>query len=330
VLEAAVAELRQQGQIAVLAVSRWHETTPIGGSPGQPPFLNGVLRAETTLDAQELLAFLQQVENRLGRCRGERWGPRTIDLDLLLYGTQVSNAPALILPHPRMAWRRFVIEPAAEVAGEMVHPTLHWTIARLLDHLRHARPYVAITGPIGVGKTELAHPLSEAIPARLIAEEPDWNELTAFYGDPKRYAWQTELQFLHQRAELLAANAPEWQEPGWTVSDFWFDQSAAFARVWLSEEQWPAFWEEYERRRRPIMRPKLTVFLDAPPEELLDRIKRRARPCERRLTLPQLERIRQAVRQQTEEADVGPVLRIAGLDAESSLAEVLAAVRAME
>ena len=132
-----------QPQIAVAAVSCWRETAPVGGPPGQPPFLNGALLAETSLAPHDLLAALQQIENDLGRRRAERWGPRTIDLDLLLYDELVLDTPSLTLPHPRMAWRRFVLEPAAEVAGAMLHPTIGWTIARLLEHLNTARPYVA-------------------------------------------------------------------------------------------------------------------------------------------------------------------------------------------
>ena len=126
------------------------------------------------------------------------------------------STPTLVLPHPRMAWRRFVLEPAAEVAGAMLHPTIRWTIARLLEHLNSARPYVAITGPIAAGKTQLAERLAAAISARLLVEQPDWARLDAFYADPAGHGWQTELEFLRQRARLLAvsrqvafvANAP--------------------------------------------------------------------------------------------------------------------------
>ncbi len=129
-LDAAVAELARQPQITIAAVSSWCETAPIGGPPQQARFLNGALRAETSLEPHALLSCLQRIENRLGRQRAERWGPRTIDLDLLLYDKLVLDTPSLVLPHPRMAWRRFVLKPAAEVAGAMLHPTIGWTVAR--------------------------------------------------------------------------------------------------------------------------------------------------------------------------------------------------------
>ena len=149
-----------------------------------------------------MLACLEQIENRLGRRRTERWGPRTIDLDLLLYDELVLDTPTLVLPHPRMAWRRFVLEPAAEVAGTMLHPTIRWTIARLLEHLNSARPYVAITGPIAAGKTQLAERLAAAISARLMVEQPD-GPCSSFL---RRSGWSrlaNGVRIPRQRARLL-------------------------------------------------------------------------------------------------------------------------------
>ena len=145
------------------ARSSWRETAPIGGPPGQAAFLNGAVKLETPLPPHELLGCLQQIEGELGRRRAERWGPRPIDLDLLLYDELILTTPELVLPHPRMAWRRFVLEPAAEVAGSMIHPTIRWTLARLLAHLNESMPYVAITGPIAAGKTRLAERLAGQI-----------------------------------------------------------------------------------------------------------------------------------------------------------------------
>jgi 2-amino-4-hydroxy-6-hydroxymethyldihydropteridine diphosphokinase len=329
-LDAAVAELGRQPQISIAAVSVWRETSPIGGLPGQSPFLNGALRAETSLGPQELLAHLRQIEDHLGRRRTQRWGPRTIDLDLLLYDELVLSTPALTLPHPRMAWRRFVLEPAAEVAGAMLHPTIRWTIARLLEHLNSARPYVAVTGPIGAGKSQLAERLAAAISARLLVEQPDWPLLDAFYANPAGHGWPLELGFVRQRARLLAADEAVWSDPRWTVSDFWFDQSAAFARAWLPNEQRSAFLDQYEQLRRDVVRPKLIVLLDLPAAELLARVHSRGRACEQHLTVEQLERIRQAMQEQATRPDLGPVLHAGGDDPEAVFAEVLAAVRGME
>jgi deoxyadenosine/deoxycytidine kinase len=114
------------------------------------------------------------------------------------------------------------------------------------------------------------------------------------------------------------------------VSDFWFDQSAAFARAWLPAERLGAFLERYEQLRRTVVRPRLIVLLDAPADELLSRVRGRGRECERRLTAKQLERIRQAVIEQTAQPDIGPVLRVGSDEPDAVLAEVLAAVHGME
>ena len=114
--------------LEVLAVSRFHETRPVGGPAHQGAFLNGACLIETDLPPSDLLGALFAVENTLARRREERWGPRTIDLDLLLYDDIVVESPELTLPHPRMATRRFVLEPCAEIAGELPYPTADCTV----------------------------------------------------------------------------------------------------------------------------------------------------------------------------------------------------------
>jgi 2-amino-4-hydroxy-6-hydroxymethyldihydropteridine diphosphokinase len=117
-IRAAVAELPD-----VVAVSPLRETDPVGVTD-QPQFLNGVAALETELAPRELLDVLLAVERRLGRERRERWGPRTIDLDLLLYGDAVIDEDGLKIPHPRLHERRFVLEPLADLAPQLVVPGL--------------------------------------------------------------------------------------------------------------------------------------------------------------------------------------------------------------
>jgi 2-amino-4-hydroxy-6-hydroxymethyldihydropteridine diphosphokinase len=105
----------------VVAVSSLRETDPVGKTD-QPRFLNGVAALDTELSARELLDKLLTVERKLGRERHDRWGPRTIDLDLLLYGTETVDQPGLTVPHPRVHERRFALEPLAELDPELVVP----------------------------------------------------------------------------------------------------------------------------------------------------------------------------------------------------------------
>ncbi len=329
-LDRAISQLTQHPQIAVTARSRWRETSPIGGPAGQPAFLNGAVVVETSLSPQAVLDVLGRIEADLGRLRTERWGPRTVDLDLLLYDELVLSSPSLVVPHARMAWRRFVLQPAAEVAGQMVHPTTGWTVARLLRHLDTAADYVAIAGSIGAGKTHLAGRLAERLGARLITERLDLELLDTFYADPASHARATELEFLHQRARLLAADSPQPPDTSrLVVSDFWYDQSLAFARVWLSPEELPAFRTEWERCRQQVVRPKLTVLLDASGEFLLGRVLQRGRPCERCLTEWRLEEIRRSILDEATRAGQGPVLQLSADDTGVAFDEVLAAVEAM-
>lgn len=132
-LRRAVDLLDGHAEIAVLAVSEIRETEP-WGPVVQPPYLNGVVALETELDPRELLDVLLEAERRLGRVRAERFGPRTIDLDLLLYGDVVLDEPGLTLPHPRLHERRFVLEPLAELEPRLVVPG-RGSVAELLAGL---------------------------------------------------------------------------------------------------------------------------------------------------------------------------------------------------
>jgi 2-amino-4-hydroxy-6-hydroxymethyldihydropteridine diphosphokinase len=331
IIEEALAKLRRSAGVLVTAASSLRETPPIGGPAGQGLFLNAAAVLDTSLQPESLLTLLQHIEDEAGRRREEHWGPRTLDLDLLLYGEMVLSAPALEIPHPRMAWRRFVLEPAAEVAFDMRHPVIGWTMGQLLEHINRAVPYVALTGPIGVGKSRLAGLLREKTSARLISEPLDEKRLDAFYANPSSQAWSMELEFLRRREELLRAASPDWSDQSrLSVSDFWFDQSYAFARVWLGESQQSEFFELWREARQKVAQPKLLILLDAPTETLVDRIRCRGRSGEQYLTSEKLDCIRESICSQALQPGIGPVLKINTDDMESALKEIIAAIKAME
>ncbi len=134
-LEQALSVLGSNPGVRVEQVSAFHETEPVGGPPGQGAYLNAAAILQTSLEPLALLRVLQKVEAGFGRSRGERWGPRTLDLDLLFFEDRILQTPELTLPHPLLHKRAFVLEPLAEIAPAARHPILLKTAKELLQDL---------------------------------------------------------------------------------------------------------------------------------------------------------------------------------------------------
>lgn len=134
-LEAALKLLADHPLVSVTAVSSPFETAPVG-PVAQPDFTNMAAHLSTALEPEELLRLLLQVEQQLGRIRTTRWGPRTLDLDLLLYGDKVIEQPGLKVPHPRLHERGFVLAPLFQIAPAVIHPLLRQTVAQLYQQWR--------------------------------------------------------------------------------------------------------------------------------------------------------------------------------------------------
>jgi 2-amino-4-hydroxy-6-hydroxymethyldihydropteridine diphosphokinase len=131
----ALYQLDRIPQTRMTRASALMENAAIGGPGDSPDFLNGAAEIQTTLNARQLLHHLHEIERSLGRQRREKWEPRIIDLDLLLFGDQIISTLDLTVPHPLMHTRRFVLEPLAQIAADVVHPTMKVTIADLLQKL---------------------------------------------------------------------------------------------------------------------------------------------------------------------------------------------------
>jgi 3-oxoacyl-[acyl-carrier protein] reductase len=140
-LRGALDALSAEPGVEVLRTSALYETAPVGGPAGQGRYLNAVAEVRTGLEPEALLRLLLDVESRLGRVRDVKDGPRTIDLDLLLYGDLVRDEPDPVVPHPRLHERAFVLRPLAEIAPGVIHPRLGVTAGELLARLEGIRPW---------------------------------------------------------------------------------------------------------------------------------------------------------------------------------------------
>lgn len=134
-LQSARKELAQLPGTGVTDASAIYETQAVGGPPGQAHYLNAVLALETELSAEELLRACQAIEKRFDRVRTEHWGPRTLDIDILFFGPVSIDHEQLIIPHPRLHQRRFVLVPLVELAADLIHPTLRLSCRQLLERL---------------------------------------------------------------------------------------------------------------------------------------------------------------------------------------------------
>ena len=133
ILEQAFQTLARMPAITPIARSPWYLTQPVG--PPQPDYINGCAAIRTTLAPEQLLDTLLAIENQYGRARGERWGARTLDLDLILFDDVVMDTPKLQIPHPRMSERAFVLCPLTDIAPDWVDPVTQNTIAQLLERV---------------------------------------------------------------------------------------------------------------------------------------------------------------------------------------------------
>jgi 3-oxoacyl-[acyl-carrier protein] reductase len=167
-LDRALQALQEHPHINVVGVSTYYETDPVGGPPGQNAYLNAAAALETDLEPAALLQSLLEIEQKLGRVRRERYGPRTIDLDLVLYGEQIIHEPDLEVPHPHLHERSFVLEPLAEIAPQALHPVLHKTIGQLWTEFEPTEP------PAEEAEVPQALPAGSAyLTARLRERDPE-------------------------------------------------------------------------------------------------------------------------------------------------------------
>jgi 2-amino-4-hydroxy-6-hydroxymethyldihydropteridine diphosphokinase len=223
-LERAVAALRDSSGIQQFCISSLYETAPVGGPAGQGPYLNAAAEIQTTLSSDELLQLLMQVEAACGRVRTVPDGPRTLDLDLLLYGDLVRPGPDPIVPHPRMHLRAFVLVPLAEIAPGAVHPVLKKTVAELLAELQGVRPAGASPGRELAGLRTLVTGSTSGIGAAIALALAEGGADVVVHGRRSEEAARAVAARVRDRGGRSAVVLADLRDPE--------------ARAWLLDEAW--------------------------------------------------------------------------------------------
>jgi 3-oxoacyl-[acyl-carrier protein] reductase len=225
--------LRAQPGIIVERVSSLYETAPVGGPAGQGRYLNAAAVLRTDRPPDELLRVLLEIETSLGRVRGERDGPRTLDLDLLIYDAVIRDEPPLTLPHPRLHQRLFVLQPLAEIAPGVVHPVLRRTIADLLADLQGVRRFGPAPGRELVGLRAVVTGSTSGIGQAIARELASGGADVIVHGRRSRDAAEnvaTDLRRLGVRSDVVLADLREPDQCQRLVSAAW--------EVWRGLDVW--------------------------------------------------------------------------------------------
>ncbi len=308
-IRAAVVQI--QKNIGILTdLSSLYEN-PAWGFEG-PDFLNACIGVQTDFTPHELLKKLLKIEHKMGRVRSvkPRYKSRNIDLDLLFFEDQVINNDDLVLPHPRLELRKFILSPMCEIAPDFIHPRLGkslFNLSRLcMDKLAVRKiplkewsedflikeQILVFEGNIGVGKTSLAQKIACDYQAPILLENFSQNPyLEKFYYHPKRFAFPLENYFLEDRFRqfnhfLKAASGKKK-----AVADHSLLKSLVFAKINLSSTHFEFFIKDFERLSAELVFNQKVIFLHKPIEKLIEQIKNRGRTYEQNITQDYLEKI---------------------------------------
>ncbi|MEN8789731.1 MAG: 2-amino-4-hydroxy-6-hydroxymethyldihydropteridine diphosphokinase [Flavobacteriaceae bacterium] len=294
-------------------ISSVYESKSWGFEAGD--FLNICIAVDTRAAPETILDQLLEIEASMGRKRRDESGyvSRNIDIDILYYGQEIVNKQDLIIPHPQLQNRRFVLKPLADIAPQFYNPQLQKDTRNLLQeckdrskvnrtsHLlfksRHdlfaQLHFLAIEGNIGAGKTTLAEKIADDFKAKLILERfADNPFLPKFYEDQSRYAFPLEMSFLADRFQQFTDDTSQFDLfKNFMVSDYDVFKSLIFAEITLQNEEFSLYKQLFNFMYKEVKKPDLYVYLYQDTQRLLDNIKKRGREYERNIRPDYLDQI---------------------------------------
>lgn len=279
-------------------------------------FLNICAIVETNLIPTKVLKELLKIEKSLGRIRtkSKNYENRIIDLDILFYEDEVVKSKTLIIPHPELQKRKFVLVPLNDIASNYIHPIYKKTVLELLQecedkiileptniwlknpnkkHKFSNCSYIAIEGNIGAGKTSLATKLAREFNAKLILERfADNPFLPKFYQDQQRYAFPLEMSFLADRYQQISDDLSQLDLfKDFIVSDYDVFKSLIFSKITLQEDEFKLYRKLFYLMYKDIAKPDIYVYLYQNTERLKQNIKQRGRKYEQNIDSVYLEKI---------------------------------------
>jgi len=297
----------------VIKVSKLYESPSWGFDSA--PFYNCALLIHSTFSALEILAKVLVMETKLGRIRSgvEGYQARIIDVDLIAFNEEIIDFEHLVVPHPLMQERLFVLLPMEDLNFDWKHPVLDKTVNELivsckdksqcnailkliapLDkiQLEHFN-YIAIEGNIGAGKTTLTTKISEDFNAKTVLERfADNPFLPKFYEDQNRYAFPLEMSFLADRFQQISDDLGQFDLfKDFIIADYHIFKSLIFAKITLSEDEYRLYRKLFEIIYKEMPKPDLYLYLYQNTNRLLENIKQRGRDYEQEIPAEYLEKI---------------------------------------
>ncbi|WP_179319049.1 2-amino-4-hydroxy-6-hydroxymethyldihydropteridine diphosphokinase [Winogradskyella helgolandensis] len=289
--------------------------TPAFGFEGDD-FYNACIAVQTELKPKRILKLLQDIEIELGRKSKTSQGyeSREIDLDILFFEDEIVEEKNLIIPHPEIHNRKFVLQPLVDIAKSVEHPILMKSIETLLMDckddseiepvniwLKNPKKsytfnnfnYIAIEGNIGAGKTSLANKIARDFNAKLILERfADNAFLPKFYKEPERYAFTLEMSFLADRYQQISDDLSQLDLfKDFMVSDYDVYKSLIFSKITLPEDEFRLYRKLFYQVYKDIAKPELYIYLYQNTERLQANIKKRGRNYEKNIKDDYLEKI---------------------------------------